>query len=81
MALEPNIWDGEAPSVEHGVPAEGTAMVPVEFGGAGLTPAELISVEPKGIPVGETGELDEAPPSGDVAPIYDPVAVHVTLLD
>jgi hypothetical protein len=32
-------------------------------------PAEVISVEPKGIPVGETDELDDALPSGEVAPI------------
>jgi hypothetical protein len=69
VAVEPYIWDGVAPNVEHGVPPEGTARPPVGFGGRGLTPADVISVEPKGIPVGETDELDDALPSGEVAPI------------
>jgi hypothetical protein len=36
--------------------------------GIGLTPGEAISVEPIGIPVGETDEPDEMP-RGEVAPI------------
>jgi hypothetical protein len=36
--------------------------------GIGLTPGDAISVEPNGIPVGETDEPD-AMPSGEVAPI------------
>ena len=67
MAVEPYIWDGDVPNVEHGVPPEGTAMVPVGFAGSGLTPADVISVEPNGIPVGEIDELDDALPSGEVA--------------
>jgi hypothetical protein len=66
MALEPYIWDDDIPTVGHGVPPEGTAIVPVGLGGRGLNPADVISVEPNGIPVGET---DDAPPSGEVAPI------------
>jgi hypothetical protein len=69
LVLEPNIWDDEAPTVEHGTPVEGVAIVPVGLGGTGLTPADVISVEPNGIPVGEMDELDDALPSGEVAPI------------
>ena len=43
------------------------AMVPVAFVGSGLTPGDAISVEPIGIPVGETDEPDVIP-SGVVAP-------------
>jgi hypothetical protein len=47
----------------------GMATVPVGLGISGLTPADGISVEPSGMPVGETGELDaDALPSGEVAP-------------
>ena len=69
MALEPYIWDDEIPNVEHGMPLEGVAIVPVKLGGTGLIPADVISVEPSGIPVGETDEADDALPSGEVAPI------------
>jgi hypothetical protein len=66
VVLEPYIWDEEAPKVEHGMALEGIAIVPVGLAGKGLIPADVISVEPSGIPVGET---DDALPSGEVAPI------------
>ena len=43
--------------------------MPVGLDGAGLIPADVISVEPSGIPVGETDEPADALPSGEVAPI------------
>jgi hypothetical protein len=55
LALDPNMEDGEVPTVEHDVPLLGAAMVPVTMG-AGLTPGDAISVEPRGMPVGETVE-------------------------
>jgi hypothetical protein len=69
LAVDPNIDDGEVPTVEHAVPLVvlGIAMVPVTPVGAGLSPGEVISVEPSGIPVGETGEPVVAMPSGEVA--------------
>jgi hypothetical protein len=45
----------------------GIETVPVTMG-AGLTPGEAISVDPKGMPVGETAE-PIVMPSGDVAPM------------
>jgi hypothetical protein len=51
------------------MPPEGIAIVPVGLDGTGLTPADVISVEPSGMPVGETDEPDDALPSGEVAPI------------
>ena len=44
----------------------GIEIVPVASPGAGLTPGDAISVEPKGMPVGETVEPI---PSGEVAPM------------
>jgi hypothetical protein len=67
VALEPYIWYDEVPRVLQGVPALGVAMVPVGPGSNGLTPADVISVEPSGMPVGKTGK--PPPPSGEVAPI------------
>jgi len=53
----------------HGVPVPGMAIVPVGLGGSGLTPVDVISVEPSGMPVGETSELEaDALPSGEVVP-------------
>jgi hypothetical protein len=53
--------------VEH-VVLLGIAMVPVASPGAGLTPGDTISVEPRGIPVGET--VEPVPRlSGEVAPM------------
>jgi len=52
--------------VEHVVPL-GIAIVPATPVGAGLTPGDVISVEPRGMPVGET--VGSVPmPSGEVAP-------------
>jgi hypothetical protein len=70
IVLDPYISVGEVATVEHPVPllVAGMEMVPAKPVGAGLTPADEISVEPNGIPV---GELDEpiVMPSGEVAPI------------
>ena len=68
LAVDPNIDDGEVPKVEHVVLLLGIAIVPVASPGAGLTPGDAISVEPSGMPVGETGEPVVAIPSGEVAP-------------
>jgi hypothetical protein len=68
LAVDPNIEDGEVPKVEHVVPLLGIAMVPVTPMGAGLTPGDAISVEPRGMPVWETAE-PVATPSGEVAPM------------
>jgi hypothetical protein len=70
IALDPNISAGEVAAVEHAVPllVVGMEMVPAKPVGAGLTPAEVISVEPNGIPVGELAEPIPMP-SGEVAPI------------
>ena len=46
----------------------GIEIVPVASPGAGLMPGDAISVEPRGMPVGET--VEPVPlPSGEVAPI------------
>jgi hypothetical protein len=73
LAVDPNIPDDEAPTVEQDVPPPviapllGIAMVPVTpLVGAGLTPRDVISLAPSGIPVPPT---DPVPiPSGEVAP-------------
>jgi hypothetical protein len=67
LAVDPNIDDGAVPMVEHVVLLLGIAIVPVASPGAGLTPGDAISVEPSGIPVGDTGEPVVAMPSGEVA--------------
>jgi hypothetical protein len=67
LAVDPNIDEGAVPMVEHVVPLLGIAIVPVASPGAGLTPGDAISVEPSGIPVGETAEPVPIP-SGEVAP-------------
>ena len=66
IALDPYISEGEVATVEHAVPllVAGMEMVPAKPVGAGLTPADEISVEPNGIPVGPI-----VMPSGEVAPI------------
>jgi hypothetical protein len=61
VAVDPNIPDGEVPTVEHAVP------LATEEKGSGLTPAEVISVDPIGIPVAATG-APGPPPSGEVRP-------------
>jgi hypothetical protein len=70
IALDPYISEGEVAAVEHAVPmlVAGMEMVPARPVGAGLTPADVISVEPNGIPVGELVEPIPMP-SGEVAPI------------
>jgi hypothetical protein len=69
LAVDPNIDDGEVPTVEHAVPLAvfGIEIVPVTPVGTGLSPAEVISVEPRGIPVAATG-VPELKPSGEVVP-------------
>jgi hypothetical protein len=67
LVVDPNIPDEEVPRVEHDVPLPGIVTEPVTIG-AGLTPGDAISVEPKGIPVGETVE-PVVMPSGEVAPM------------
>jgi hypothetical protein len=70
IALDPYISEGEVATVEHAVPllVVGMEMVPAKPVGAGLTPADEISVEPNRIPVGELAE-PIVMPSGEVAPI------------
>jgi hypothetical protein len=60
--------DGAVPVVEHVVPLLGIEIVPVTPVGAGLMPGDASSVEPRGIPVGETAESVPMP-SGEVAPM------------
>jgi hypothetical protein len=67
LEVDPNIEDGAVPMVEHVVLLPGMEIVPVVSPGAGLTPGDAISVEPSGIPVGETDEPVVAMPSGEVA--------------
>jgi hypothetical protein len=67
-ALDPNIPDGEVPMVEHVALLPGMEIVPVVPVGAGLRPGDAISVEPRGMPVGETVEPVPSP-SGEVAPM------------
>jgi hypothetical protein len=69
LAVEPNSSEGEVATVGHAVlvVVVGIVIVPVTPVGSGLTPEELISVEPSGIPVGEPAE-PVAMPSGEVAP-------------
>jgi hypothetical protein len=66
LAVDPNMDDGAVPMVEHVVPLLGMEIVPVASPGAGLTPGDAISVEPSGIPVGETDEPVAVMPSGEV---------------
>lgn len=79
LAVDPNIDDGEAPTVEHAVPLAvlGVEIVPVTPVGAGLSPAEVISVEPSGMPVGPT-DVSLVDPSGDVAPRVGVVGIAPT---
>jgi hypothetical protein len=73
LAVDPNIDDDAVPMVEHAVLLFGMEIVPVASPGAGLMPGDAISVEPSGMPVGET---EEPVPSGDVVPT---VGVGVTM--
>jgi len=69
LVVDPNIVDGEVPTVEHAVPLVvlGIVIVPVTPVGAGLSPPEVISVDPSGIPAGPT-DVPGPAPSGEVAP-------------
>jgi hypothetical protein len=69
LAVDPNMDDGAVPMVEHVVLLPGMEIVPVASPGAGLTPGEAISVEPSGMPVGETDEPVDGMPSGEVVPM------------
>jgi hypothetical protein len=68
LVVDPNIVDGEVPTVEHAVPllVLGIVIVPVTPVGVGLSPPDRISVDPSGIPVGPTG-VPGAEPNGEVA--------------
>jgi hypothetical protein len=76
IALDPYMSAGEVATEEHAVAllVVGIEMVPARPVGAGLTPADVISVEPSGISVGKPPE-PIVMPSGEVAPI---VGVGVT---
>ncbi|WP_407181267.1 hypothetical protein [Bradyrhizobium sp. STM 3562] len=71
VAVDPNIVEGDVPMVAH---PEGPT-VPVDVG-AGLTPGEIISVAPSGIPLPPTGVVGSIP-RGDVA---DSEGVGVTAI-
>jgi hypothetical protein len=73
MAFDPYIPEGKVPTVVQPVPLPGVVIVPLAVG-AGLTPGEVISVAPNGIPVGPTEEL-VVMPSGEVAPMAGVVAI------
>jgi hypothetical protein len=72
LADDPNICDGGVATVGHAVlpVVVGIVIVSVAPAGTGLTPADVISVAPSGIPVPvETADEPIAMPSGVVAPI------------
>jgi hypothetical protein len=77
LAVDPNISEGGVAVVEHAVPllVVGIVIVPVTPVGNGLSPGDVISVAPNGIPVGELVE-PVVMPSGEVAPI---IGVGVTV--
>jgi hypothetical protein len=79
LAVDPNIVDGEVPTVEHAVPPVvlGIEIVPVTPVGAGLSPAESSSVEPSGMPDGPT-DVPGLAPSGEVAPGVGVVGIAPT---
>jgi hypothetical protein len=54
MADEPNMAEDEVPNVAQGIPLPCIAKVPVGLSGAGLSPADVISVAPSGMPVPPT---------------------------
>ena len=56
------------PNVAQGMPLPGIAMVPVGLAGAGLVPADVISVAPSGMPVPPT-DVPLVASSGVVAPM------------
>jgi hypothetical protein len=77
LAVDPNISEGGVATVVHAVElvVVGIVIVPVTPVGSGLTPGEVISVLPSGIPAGAAPE-PVVMPSGEVAPI---VGVGVTV--
>jgi hypothetical protein len=79
LVVDPNIVDGDVPTVEHAVPllVLGIAIVPVTPVGAGLSPPEMISVDPSGIPVGPT-DVPGPAPSGEVTPSVGVVGIAPT---
>ena len=79
LAVDPNIVDGEVPTVEHAVPllVLGIVIVPVTPVAAGLSPPEMISVDPSGMPVGPT-DVPGPVPSGEVAPRVGVVGIAPT---
>jgi hypothetical protein len=78
LAVEPNISEGGVAAIEHAVAlvVVGIVIVPVVPVGTGLTPGDVISVAPNGIPVGEPPE-PAAMPRGEVAPIVGVGVVSV----
>jgi hypothetical protein len=74
LAADPNISEGEVATAEHAVAllVDGIVIVPVTPVGTGLTPGDVISMAPSGIPVGEPAAM----PSGEVAPT---IGVGVTV--
>jgi hypothetical protein len=79
LVVDPNIVDGEVPTVEQAVPLVvlGIEIVPVTPVGAGLSPPVVISVEPSAIPVGPT-DVPGPAPSGEVAPRVGVVGIVPT---
>lgn len=79
LVVDPNIVDGEVPTVEHAVPllVLGIVIVPVTPVAAGLSPPEVISVDPSAIPVGPT-DVPGPAPSGEVAPRVGVVGIVPT---
>jgi len=79
LVVDPNIVDGEVPTVEHAVPllVLGIVIVPVTPVGAGLSPPEIISVDPRGMPVGPT-DVPGPAPSGEVIPSVGVVGIAPT---
>jgi hypothetical protein len=77
LAVDPNISEGGVAVVEHAVPllVVGIVIVPVTPVGNGLSPGDVISVAPNGIPAGELVE-PVVMPSGEVVPI---IGVGVTV--
>ena len=70
MAGDPNVPNGEVPTVEHAIPLLmlGTVIVPVTPLGTGLTGVDTPGAKPF-VPTGALGSVpsDEVTPSGGVA--------------
>jgi hypothetical protein len=76
VAVNPSVPADEAPNVAQGIPLPGIAMVPVGLPGAGLVPADVISVAPSGMPVPPT-DAPLVTSSGEVA-LTDGVGMTAT---